>query len=91
MGLSRRPYVCGCVVGGCVHTFEHEYIWDQQANRNQILFEASMGLRKATLGFMPDQIRTLVSMATDSSHWVLIGEKGVSAFSPQFLMDPFNA
>ena len=29
---------------------------------------------KAALGFGPDQIRTLVSMATDSSHKVIIWE-----------------
>ena len=28
----------------------------------------------AALGFRPDQIRTLVSMATDSSHSVIMGE-----------------
>ena len=34
----------------------------------------SLGLGKAALGFGPDRIRTLVSMATDSSHRVLIGK-----------------
>ena len=29
---------------------------------------------KATIGFGPDQIRTLVSMVTDSSHRVIIGK-----------------
>ena len=29
---------------------------------------------KAALGFGPDQIRTLVSMATDISHRVIIGK-----------------
>ena len=28
----------------------------------------------AALGFWPDRIRTLVSMATDSSHWAIIGK-----------------
>ena len=28
---------------------------------------------KAALGFVPDRIRTLVSMATDSSHRVIMG------------------
>ena len=31
---------------------------------------------KAAIGFGADQIRTLVSMATDSSHRVIMGEKG---------------
>ena len=29
---------------------------------------------KAALGFGPDQIRTLVSMAAGSSHWVIMGK-----------------
>ena len=32
------------------------------------------GGRLAALGFGPDQIRTLVSMATDSSHRVIMGK-----------------
>ena len=31
------------------------------------------GGKKAALGFVPNQIRTLVSMATDSSHSVIMG------------------
>ena len=32
------------------------------------------GEGKTALGFGPDRIRTLVSMAIDSSHWVLMGK-----------------
>ena len=39
---------------------------------------------KAALGFDADQTRTLVSMATDSSHRVIMGEKGVITFSRLF-------
>ena len=35
---------------------------------------------KASVGFDPDQIRTLVSMATDSSHKVIIGKMTSSCF-----------
>ena len=35
---------------------------------------------KATLGFGADQIRTLVSMATDSSHRVIMGKRASSRF-----------
>ena len=35
---------------------------------------------KAALGFDEDQIRTLVSMATDSSHRVIIGKRASSRF-----------
>ena len=44
---------------------------------------------KAALGFDADQIRTLVSMATDSSHRVIMGEKGVITFSRLFLIGSF--
>ena len=54
-------------VCACVHTFKHEYLRDQQADYNQMLSEASLGGGKAALGSYADQIRTLVSMATDSS------------------------
>ena len=32
------------------------------------------GRGKAAFGFEQDQIGTLVSMATDSSHWVIMGK-----------------
>ena len=35
---------------------------------------------KAALGFGADQIRTLVSMATDSSHRVIMGKRASSHF-----------
>ena len=44
---------------------------------------------KAALGFGADQIRTLVSMATDSSHRVIMGKKGVITFSRLFLIGSF--
>ena len=40
----------------------------------EILSEASLGWGKAALGFGPDRIGTLVSMATDNSHRVIIGK-----------------
>ena len=39
---------------------------------------------KAALGFDADQIRTLVSMATDSSHRVIMGKRASSVFSTVF-------
>ena len=45
---------------------------------------------KAALGFGPDRIRTLVSMATESSHMVIM-EKTVSPlFLGCFSSDPFH-
>ena len=38
------------------------------------------GRRKASVGFDPDRIRTLISMATDSSHRVIMGKTTSSRF-----------
>ena len=38
------------------------------------------GRGKASVGFDPDRIRTLVSMATDSSHRVIMGKTASSRF-----------
>ena len=50
-----------------VNTFKLEYLRNQLAAHNQILTEASLGLGKSAQMFGLDRIRTLVSMATDSS------------------------
>ena len=42
--------------------------------KSKIHLEHHWGGEKAALGFGPDQIRTLVSMATDSSHKVIMGK-----------------
>ena len=39
---------------------------------------------KAALGFGPDRIKTLVSMATDSSHRVIMEKKSCHFFSAVF-------
>ena len=44
---------------------------------------------KAALGFDADQIRTLVSMETDSSHRVIMGKRASSRFLDCFWSDPF--
>ena len=41
---------------------------------------------KDALGFGPDRIRTLVSMATDSSHRVIMRENVVNTLAPSFLI-----
>ena len=57
-----------------VDIFKLEYLCNQWANRNEILSESSLGWGKAALGFGPDRIGTLVSMATDISHRVIMGK-----------------
>ena len=39
-----------------------------------------LGWGKGSVGFGPDRIRTLVSMATDSSHRVIMGKTASSRF-----------
>ena len=41
---------------------------------------------KGALGFGPDRIRTLVSMATDGSHRVIMGENVLNTLAPSFLI-----
>ena len=40
---------------------------------------------KVTLGFWPDRIRALVSMATDSYHCAIMGENVVATLATSFL------
>ena len=72
-----------------IHTFKHEYLCDQVADHNQILSEASFGLGRAALGFCAYRIRTLVSMATDSSHRVVMGKTVSSGFLKYFYQSFF--
>ena len=60
---SRHP-----CVHPCVHTFKHEYLWDQ-LNFIWSIIGVGDWLHKV-LGL----IRTLVSMATDSSHRAIMGK-----------------
>ena len=70
---SRRlcVWLCVCV---SVDIFKLEYLRNQWANHNEILSEPSLGWGKVALDFRPDRIGTLVSMATDSSHRVIMGK-----------------
>ena len=73
-----------------IHTFKHEYLCDQVADHNQILSEASFGWGRAALGFGAYCIRTLVSMATDTSHMVVMGKTVSSGFLKYFLSELFH-
>ena len=55
-----------------VNIFKLGYLRNQCANHNEILSEPLLGWGK--LGFGLDRIGTLVSMATDSSHRVIMGK-----------------
>ena len=60
-------------------TFKHEYLRDELADRKFYL-KHYWGGGKAALGFGADQISTLDSMATDSSHRVIMGKTVSSRF-----------
>ena len=66
---------CRLSVCLCVNIFKLEYLRNQWANRNEIYLNNHFGGGKAALGFGPDRIETLVSMATDSSHRVIMGKR----------------
>ena len=70
----------------CVNIFKLEYLRKQWAIRNKIYVNHHWGGGKAALGFGPDRIGTLVSMATDSSHRVLMGENVVNTLASSFLI-----
>ena len=75
-------------MSGCVSAdiFKLKYLRNHWANRNEILNEPSLGWGKAALGFGPDRIGTLVSMATGSSHRVIMGENVVNTLTTSFLI-----
>ena len=67
----RRPCVSASV-RLCVNIFKLEYLRNQWANRNQIYLKHHWVGGLIALGFGPGRIGTLVSMATNSSHRVIM-------------------
>ena len=63
-----------------VHTFKHEYLCNQLAIGMKFYLKHHWGGGKASVGFDPDRIRTLVSTATDSPHRVIMGKTASSRF-----------
>ena len=53
-------------------------------NATKFYLRHHWGEEKAALGFGPDQIRTLISMATDSSNRVIMGKTAESRFLKGF-------
>ena len=82
MGLepaSVRPSVCPCV-RPCVHTFKMNISETSRPITTKFYLKHHWGGGKTALGFDADQIRTLVSMATDISHRVIMGKRASSRF-----------
>ena len=59
-------------------------------NATKFYLKQHWGAGKTALGFGPDWIRILVSMATDSSHRVIMEKNGVITFSQMFLIGSFS-
>ena len=55
-----------------VHIFKHEYLCNQWADHNELFQKHHWDGGKAALCLGPDWIKTLVSMAIDSSHRVIM-------------------
>ena len=81
---SRRPSV-----RVSVHTFKHIFK-TSGPNATKFYLKHHWGEVKAAFGFCQDRIRTLVSMATDSSHRVIMGKTASSRFLECVSSDPFH-
>ena len=76
---SRRPSVCACVR---LFTLSNMNISKTNGSiATKFYLKHHLGGGLTALGFVPDRIRTLVSMATESSHRVIM----VKTVSPLFL------
>ena len=65
----------------CPSTLSNIYIYKNSwQNATKFYLNHHLGEGKAALGFDPDRIRILVSMATDSSHRVMMGKTASSRF-----------
>ena len=59
-------------VGESVHTFKHNTFETSGPIATKFYLKHHCGKKKAVLGLGPDRIRTLVSMATYSYHWIIM-------------------
>ena len=76
--MLRRPSLSFTI-------FKQIYHKDQRAKRQTIFYlKHYWGEGKAASGFEPDRIRTLVSMAADSSHRVIMVKRRNNVFSKVF-------
>ena len=91
MGLepaSVRASVCPCVRASTLSNMNISET--SRPITTKFYLKHHWGGGKAALGFDADQIRTLVSMAMDSSHRVIMGKRASSRFLDCFWSDPFN-
>ena len=89
---SRRPSVRACV-GACVRVFTLSNMNISETNGSiatKFYLKHHLGGGLAALGFGPDRIRTLVSMATENSHRVIMVKTVSPLFLGCFSSDPFH-
>ena len=89
---SRRPSVRPCV-RACVGVFTLSNMNISETNgliATKFYLKHHLGGGLAALGFGPDRIRTLVSMATESSHRVIMVKTVSPLFLGCFSSDPFH-
>ena len=85
---SVCPCVCACV---CPLTISNMNISKTRGPiATKFYLKHHWGGGKPALGFGPGPIRTLVSMATDSSHRVIVGKMASPPFLGCFWSDPFH-
>ena len=71
-----------------VHTFEQLYLQEQLANFSQILSVKHLWVGgKAALDFGADRIKTVVTMATESSHGHIMGKTVSQCFLSHLYSD----
>ena len=71
------------------YTFEVEYLWGQMANLDQILFVASLGLRKGCIMFWGRLDQNSGVHGNRKPPLTYNGENGVSTFSRLLLIQSF--
>ena len=72
MGLKPAPISPSVCPSVCAS--KHKYLLQQLVDKTQLSSRAPFGRGLGALGFGPDCLRTLVSMATDLFHRVIIGK-----------------
>ena len=89
---SRRPSVRACVrLCVCVFTLSNMNISKTNGSiATKFYLKHHLGGGLAALGFKPDLMRTLVSMATESSHRVIMVKTVSPLFSRLFFIRSFS-
>ena len=94
--LSRRfigelivyQWICRLCVGASVTLSNMDISATSRPNSTKFYLKHHLSGRLIALGFGPGRIGTLDSMATSSSHRVIMGEHVVNTLAPSFFIGP---